>query len=381
MHRSVVLALAVTVSLLLGVTVGAPAGAAARWSLSPNPNRPGSLFINLSGIACPNPKSCFAVGANTTVAGTSALVKHWNGSAWAVMPSVDPNGSTTTVLNGVACPGAKSCFAVGSYTIAGDTRSLVERWNGSAWSVPASVNPNHSTATVLNGVACPSAKSCFAVGSYTIAGDTRTLVEHWNGSAWGVLPSVNPNHSTATVLSAVSCPSPQSCFAVGRDTIASRTRSLVEHWNGGSWGIMPILDPHLSTSTALLGVSCPSPQSCFGVGNYYPNNSLLIEHWNGAKWGIMTGISPTGSTATILSAISCPALKSCFAVGDQRAGAFYKTLIEHWDGRHWGVLTSPEPADSTVAIFNAVSCSSPSSCAAVGYYQNPNVKSLVELYA
>jgi hypothetical protein len=79
--------------------------------------------------------------------------------------------------------------------------------------------------------------------------------------------------------------------------------------------------------------------------------------------------------------VSCPSRQSCFAVGNQRAGAFYKTLVEHWDGQHWSVMASPEPTGATVSILNAVSCPNPSTCAAVGYYQNPNVKTLAERYA
>jgi hypothetical protein len=95
----------------------------------------------------------------------------------------------------------------------------------------------------------------------------------------------------------------------------------------------------------------------------------------------MIGITPSGSTATVLSRVSCPSTKSCFAVGNQRSGAFYKTLVEHWDGRRWSVMASPEPSGASVTILNAVSCPTLSNCAAVGYYQNPNVKTLVERYA
>ncbi len=381
MHRRVFLAPAVVVSLVAGIAVAQPAAAAPKWSLSPNPNPAGSIFTNLTGVACPRANSCFAVGYTTTTARTAGLVKHWNGSGWEIMRSLEPKGSRFTTWSAVSCPTAKSCFAVGSYTIAHRPRSLIEHWNGSNWAIMHVLDPDHSTSTLLSGVSCPATKSCFAVGSYTAAARTRTLVAHWNGSFWGITTAPNPNHSTSTVLSGVSCPSTRSCFAVGSVTLGPSAGSLVEHWNGSNWGIMRVFNPEHATSTVLTGVSCPSTKSCFAVGNYYPNNSLLIEHWNGSQWGIMVGIHPTGSTATVLSRVSCPSTKSCFAVGNERSGAFYKPLIEHWDGKQWGVLTSPEPSGATVAILNAVSCPTPSNCAAVGYYQNPNVKTLAERYA
>jgi hypothetical protein len=41
---------------------------------------------------------------------------------------------------------------------------LAEAWNGTSWSVQPVPNPQGSTATFLNGVACSSAGVCTAVG-------------------------------------------------------------------------------------------------------------------------------------------------------------------------------------------------------------------------
>ena len=61
-------------------------------------------------------------------------------------------------------------------------RTLVESWNGTAWSVVASPSPS---VAFLYGVSCPSARSCKAVGEYANnSGAVRTLVESWNGTAW-----------------------------------------------------------------------------------------------------------------------------------------------------------------------------------------------------
>ena len=239
--------------LLLGVAVAQPAAAAPKWALSANPNRSGSNFTDLTGVACPSPNSCFAVGYDTTAARTKSLVKHWNGSSWAIMRSLDPKRSASTNLTAVSCPSVKSCFAVGSYTIAHNPRTLAEHWNGKSWAIMSTINPNHSASTVLNGVSCPSPKSCFAVGTYTAGAKSLTLVEHWNGAFWGIMRTPNPNHSKATALDGVSCPTTKSCFAVGTVTLGASAGSLVEHWNGSSWSIMRIFNP----KNAIVKGFCP----------------------------------------------------------------------------------------------------------------------------
>src|SRR5580704_17324703 len=98
MHRRAFLALTVAIGLLAGVVVAPPAAAAPKWALSPNPNPSGSIFTNLTGVACPSPKSWFAVGYETTVSRTRSLVKHWNGSGWGIMRSLDPAHSVFTNL-------------------------------------------------------------------------------------------------------------------------------------------------------------------------------------------------------------------------------------------------------------------------------------------
>ena len=69
--------------------------------------------------------------------------------------------SSSASLNAVACPNTKSCFAVGNSQI----KNLIEHWNGSGWGGFSSPSP--ASVAHLNAVACPSPRICFAVGTYT----------------------------------------------------------------------------------------------------------------------------------------------------------------------------------------------------------------------
>ena len=86
------------------------------------------------------------------------------------------------ILGAVSCPSSASCKAVGSYETNTHTFSyatLVESWNGTAWTIQASPN-NGTTSNFLNGISCQSTVSCKAAGSYNNSSFTPlTLVESY----------------------------------------------------------------------------------------------------------------------------------------------------------------------------------------------------------
>jgi hypothetical protein len=64
----------------------------------------------------------------------------------------------------------------------------------------------------------PIVSSCVGVGYYQAAnGLVETLVEQWNGEAWTVVPSPNPSGATVSTMSGVSCTAATTCTAVGYD--------------------------------------------------------------------------------------------------------------------------------------------------------------------
>ena len=254
------------------------------WSIVPSPDR--GLASTLSAVSCASGKWCVAVGEydnNNSLSQT--LIESWNGTAWSTVasPTLAPKQGA---FNGVSCVSAGSCVAVGDY--AGNT--LVESWDGTAWSVVPSPTPGSYGG--LSGVECSSARSCVAVGNYsngTGSGSSilpRTLVESWNGAAWSVVPSPSPS---VAYLYGVSCASARSCTAVGDYATKSQVRQvLVESWNGTSWSTVANPSPF---AAYLYGVSCASARACKAVGEYSANGGAsptdaLIDSWNGTAWSI-----------------------------------------------------------------------------------------------
>jgi hypothetical protein len=96
----------------------------------------------------------------------------------------------------------------------------------------------------------------------------RTLVESWNGRAWSIAVSPDPVTAEDNQLAGVSCVSAGACTAVGLVANGSTGRTLVESWNGRTWSIVSTPDPATTQSVQLEAVSCTSTSKCAAAGNY-----------------------------------------------------------------------------------------------------------------
>jgi hypothetical protein len=121
---------------------------------------------------------------------------------------------------------------------AGRQVPLAEHWNGTAWTVVPSPSPTGGG--VLSGVAATSPADVWAVGTSCAAnGHTSTLIERWNGTAWTRVPSPNAPGATDSFLAAVTVISAQDAWAVGNSASGLSSGLLIEHWNGKAWEIVP----------------------------------------------------------------------------------------------------------------------------------------------
>ncbi len=146
---------------------------------------------------------------------------------WMVISS--PNqGTRANQLLGVAPVSASDIWSVGNYNAGPYTmslRTLAEHWNGSSWSIVST--PNAATGSgdydSLQGVATVSTSNVWAVGysgNVNAAAD-QTLIEHWNGSAWSTVSSPNPYETQD--LYGVAAVSESSIWAVGEGLAPPRT--------------------------------------------------------------------------------------------------------------------------------------------------------------
>lgn len=166
-------------------------------------------------------------------------------------------------------------WAVGYYR--GST--LIEHWNGSAWSIVSSPNPGTDD-NMLNGVAAAGPNDAWAVGYYidNITGNRQTLIEHWNGNVWSIVSGANPGTS-ANQFSGVAIAGPGDVWAGGfyQDQSPTTLRPLIERYNPctGTPTATSTPAPPTATPTACTsGVFSDVPQG----STFYPYITCLSSH-------------------------------------------------------------------------------------------------------
>lgn len=146
-------------------------------------------------------------------AGAAAAVPACDG--WQVVAGPAPASSALTA---VAATSRRNAWAVGHVLDpAHDTSApLTEHWDGSAWSVvpfpeiPGAV----SEVTSLLGVTALSRANAWTVGLYSAGAGLRTLIGHWNGTRWKIIPSPNRG-SGGNLLEAVAARTATDVWAAG----------------------------------------------------------------------------------------------------------------------------------------------------------------------
>jgi hypothetical protein len=353
------------------------------------------VWNELNGVACARISLCFAVGdrfdfvQSAPFANYRTLIQRWNGSSWSIMSSPNSASGDNTLAK-VSCVSASFCVAVGRAGVYQQKgQGLIEEWNGIAWSIVRPPDISGSGGSLLTDVSCFSISLCLAVGQYTSTegkGNTFGLVEQWTGSSWHVVPSPHTG-----VLKAVNCVSSSLCFALGLDSFVQGqhlvSEVIVETWNGSSWAVDAF--PNLGE---LDGMDCAVPSLCFAVGfGGAGDGSIsqpLIERWNGLSWAtIASPLScPIDSkygrpVSNQLSRVSCANASLCFAAGNRYSGQGADQLIQQWNGSSWIVDSLPRISSSSTPNHPLadVACAKSTTCFAVGWNNDyGDVRTLVE---
>jgi hypothetical protein len=332
-------AAALAMTLLL-----APAALAqpAPWAVVASPNAsPGNN--QLAAVASISASDVWAVGsADNAVGNAQPLAEHWDGTAWSIVPTP---AVVTGTLSGVAAISSTDVWAGGGFLLSsrGNTAQF-EHWNGRRWSVAKS--PTVAGATIF-GMAAVSSTDVWAVGSVISGGVAQTFIEHWNGKKWAVVPSPNASAQN-NHLDGVTAISVNDVWAVGDFQNASGVfQTLTEHWDGTAWRIVPS-PSGAGPQAGLLGVAAVSTSNVWAVGD--TGSNTLIEQWNGTSWTVVPSPTPAGTLFNPLSGAAIVSANDIWAVGQSQNGTtgIPQTLIEQWNGTSWSIVPSPAPGTASL---------------------------------
>ena len=285
--------------------------------------------------------SASAVGASTPGA-HQAHSLFW-GSA--TSPALDQGYAA---LTGVTAVSADDVWAVGYQVLRSRVDTLVEHWDGTSWSVVPSPNPDGARETFLSGVDAVATDNVWAVGEFHYSSTrARTLVEHWNGTSWRRVPSPNPAGGRyGSLLTSVSAGAADSVWAVGYvdPPGGDEAHTLALHWNGGSWST--VRTPfRQGVVRGFFGVSATPESTAWAVGTTIDRDTgrlkSLVEHWNGQRWNQAPIVSP-GRNYNELNAVSVVAPGNAWAVGVYaQGGSATRSLVERLTAGQWEQLRPP----------------------------------------
>jgi hypothetical protein len=284
------------------------------WSLVITPSL--GMNASLAGVSASTASDAWAVGFS--VLGhheDSTLLEHWNGTTWSVDSAAAVTGYAAH-LNSVADLSPTNAWAAGE----GPTGTLLEHWNGTAWSQVSLPDPAFTPGSTQS-LSATSASDIWLAGTSINTATDATVAEalHFDGTAWSVVPMQQPGTNTPTI-SAVTDLSATNAWAVGEDSGATSAiggSTLIEHWNGSTWSIVP--SPTPGADPGLTGVAARGPGDVYAVGSNLPSINGgtvhgMILRWNGTAWSVDTDPT-TGSYSPLYAAATLPGATNEWAVG------------------------------------------------------------------
>ena len=341
-------------AMVLGAGVG-EASASTCGSLSLGTGNPagGGELSDASFVSASQSWAVGNVGAATHP--NQTLIERFNGSAWSVVPSPD-QGTGNNALNGVSMISGAG-WAVG-YAQAGTYQPLALHWDGTQWSLDSPAAPTGDS--VLTGVDTLADGSAWAAGFQVAANGTRqTLIEHESGGTWTQVASPNDGGTSATdnSLMAIGGTQATGLWAVGYRLSATGLKPLVLRYDttqpSPTWvsvtGAGGVPAPG-AIDTVLTGVDVQSASDAWAVG-YYSDGSAdrpLALHWDGTNW-----TSSPIPGAGLLREVREVGPGNVWAAGAYYNPSLlrYQTLVVHFDGTAWTTAVSADSASASDEII------------------------------
>ncbi|HEY1443711.1 MAG TPA: hypothetical protein VGF51_02340 [Acidimicrobiales bacterium] len=271
----------------------------------------GGSTPQLSGVSCPTPTDCIAVGSNGgSLPGSGVVLATTNaGATW--NPVVAPTGALTVMT--VSCSSATECLALvndGSLVWSATTTDFGQAWQRDG-NLPSLFRAG-------DDLSCSGSGPCLVAGSVptgTGTGEGAVALSPDGGQTWS-LASV-PNG--IGVLRSATCSNSSRCLAAGStsssvNNVVPAKGALLDSADGGrTWqpvtGQPPVED--------VFDIECPTGTVCAMVGTVWKGTPAVgtgaVAQSGDA--GTTFHLSSAAYVPLTLTALSCPSATTCFAAG------------------------------------------------------------------
>jgi hypothetical protein len=321
-------------------------------------------MATFSGIACASASRCVGVGnvASSVSSGAAASINSASGhlSTGQSLHLVRSSG----LLNGVSCPSSSVCLAVGENP--NQTGGIAVPINPDSAMVRGGQEPHVISGITMSGVACVSRKQCVAVGhdstgSGVVVALSPTTGEISSGQRVQIIPRTG-----GVGLEGVACPLANVCVAVGEN--AGRSAGVAVSLNPATGAIRREQSVRDVTHKGILSdVACPSTTVCLAVG------------WGAGQPSVAVPIDPrTGKVskdqrdqsistqAAMLTSVACPSISLCLAVGNDTGDPSAGQAVPIDPTTATIVVDQSVQTVTGTGPFKAVVCQSTGLCLAAG---------------
>lgn len=347
------------------------------WQQVSSPNISATNNNQLLGVDAVSDNDVWAVGWAQDPSGPQyvkrTLIQHFDGGSWSIVESPNPRSDVNSQLHSVSAASANDVWAVGSsHNGSLPSRTLIQHWDGAQWSIVPSPSPD-SQFNELRSVAALSVNDVWAVG---YRGGTKsgtpieTFILHWDGASWHQTPSPNISGG-ANQLFGITAIAANDIWAVG----VAGGAPLAMRWNGSAWSVVSVQRNGGLGTEKLTAVSGTAGNDIWAVGDgkgIFTNQTFAtIRHWDGARWTekvcrAASGSNPPegyegGGPDAYFTGVAAAASNDVWAVGVRGSGP----MIIHWDGQAWTTVTHPRAFPNS-ATLRAVTTSSRGSAWSVG---------------
>jgi hypothetical protein len=325
---------------LQGTPAAAQANAGSIFHVVPSPN--GNQFnSSIFAASASSPTDIWAVGDSTM---------HYNGAKWTAFAAPLINGELTADLQGVVDISSTEAWAVGNVTLGANPGQIIEKWDGTKWSLFPNPTLLPNSQGDLFAMTSTSATDIWAVGNlvqtFSNGGSTSyNLFEHWNGKSW--TPTFINDTGGFEGLTGVSADATNDAWAVGNNGGST----LAIHWNGTNWAAVATPENLGEGPNQLNAVVALAPDNAWAVGYSTPGLAgqsatlTLILHWDGTTWSIVPSPNVGPNTNRLLG-ITANSADDIYAFGSNftaDGSGNQMTLLLHWDGTGWTIVPSPNP--------------------------------------
>ncbi len=244
-------------------------------------------------------------------------------------------------LKAIAADAPDDAWAVGGPSLFEDgprPTALIEHWDGTRWGVVSSP----AVAGSLESIAIAAPDDVWAVGELGASGRAKfrgaggkgkALAEHWNGAKW-----VTVRFRGLRSFSAAAATSVRDVWMAGADSTGA---AVILHWDGERWTRVR------RANAELLGLAELSPTDVWAVGDT-SGTRFLEMHWDGKRWASYSQVPPNGGygpdESPEITSVDATGSRDVWAAGDagnSGGPAWPDTVLFHWDGTRWRKAPKP----------------------------------------